>query len=291
MPNAVQYQIVHRTCYQYEGAVTVSHHLAHLAPRPLPTQRCPWHEIQITPPPVGRSVHSDAFGNVTTYFEIEGRHTELDVISRSFVEVMPCELPAHHETAPWELVRDACQAPMLTPSSAAGEFRFASPLVPIARDFAEYALPDFLPGRPILAAIDALMKRIFREFRFDTRATDVATPVNEVLKNRAGVCQDFAHLMLGLCRTHGIPARYVSGYFLNQHKLPGEIEASHAWIEVYIPGYGWKGYDPTHRRPSDTRYVKIAVGRDYSDIRPVGGTFRGRGTRQMVVEVSVQRML
>jgi transglutaminase-like putative cysteine protease len=96
--------------------------------------------------------------------------------------------------------------------------------------------------------------------------------------------------MLGLCRTHGIPARYVSGYFLNQHKLPGEIEASHAWIEVFIPGFGWKGYDPTHRREPDTRYVKIAAGRDYGDIRPVGGTFRGKGTREMVVEVSVKRM-
>ena len=112
----------------------------------------------------------------------------------------------------------------------------------------------------------------------------------EVVKKREGVCQDFAHLMLGLCRIHGIPARYVSGYFLNQHKLPGEIEASHAWIEVFIPGHGWKGYDPTHRRVTDTRYIKIAAGRDYADIRPVGGTFRGKGTRKMLVEVSVQRL-
>jgi transglutaminase-like putative cysteine protease len=111
-----------------------------------------------------------------------------------------------------------------------------------------------------------------------------------VINKKQGVCQDFTHLMLGICRTHGIPARYVSGYFLNQHKLPGEIEASHAWLEVFIPDYGWKGYDPTHRRESDTRYVKLAVGRDYADIRPIGGTFRGKGTRKMVVEVSVQRI-
>jgi transglutaminase-like putative cysteine protease len=137
----------------------------------------------------------------------------------------------------------------------------------------------------------AIGEHIHRNYKYTPLSTNVNTRAVEVVKKKQGVCQDFAHLMLGLCRTHGIPARYVSGYFLNKNRLPGEIEASHAWLEVFIPGYGWKGYDPTHRRETDTRYVKLAVGRDYSDIRPVGGTFRGKGTRKMVVEVTVDRVV
>ena len=93
--------------------------------------------------------------------------------------------------------------------------------------------------------------------------------------------------MLAMCRSQGIPARYVSGYFFNEERRPDEIEASHAWVEVFLPGYGWRGFDPTHDRPADTRYVSLATGRDYGDIRPISGTYRGRGTRQLTVEVAV----
>jgi transglutaminase-like putative cysteine protease len=108
-----------------------------------------------------------------------------------------------------------------------------------------------------------------------------------VLATRRGVCQDYAHAMLALCRVQGIPARYVSGYFHNVERLPGEIEASHAWVETLLPGYGWKGFDPTHDRIVDTRYIRLATGRDYGDIRPVSGTFRGRGTRLLTVDVKI----
>jgi transglutaminase-like putative cysteine protease len=118
----------------------------------------------------------------------------------------------------------------------------------------------------------------------------VNTRPEEVVKMRKGVCQDFAHVLLGMCRSVGIPARYVSGYFFNPDRQPDELEASHAWVEVFLPGYGWKGFDPTHNRMPDTRYVKLAVGRDYGDIRPISGTFRGKGTRQMAVEVRVRRL-
>jgi transglutaminase-like putative cysteine protease len=103
-----------------------------------------------------------------------------------------------------------------------------------------------------------------------------------------GVCQDFAHVMLGLCRQSGIPARYVSGYFFNNRRRPGEIEASHAWVEVMVPGFGWTAFDPTHDRVADERYVKVATGRDYADIRPVSGTYKGAPTRSLKVEVAVR---
>ena len=114
-----------------------------------------------------------------------------------------------------------------------------------------------------------------------TRATDA-------IKLRAGVCQDFAHVALGMCRCSGIPARYVSGYFIKLNRQDNEEEASHAWIEAYVPGFGWAGYDPTHDRPSDERYIKAASGRDYADIRPVSGTYRGGKTRSLVVDVKVR---
>jgi transglutaminase-like putative cysteine protease len=128
---------------------------------------------------------------------------------------------------------------------------------------------------------------IKRTFTYVPKLTTVNTKPAEVVRTRQGVCQDFAHVMLGICRIHGIPARYVSGYFYNPNHAPDEIEASHAWIEAYLPGHGWKGFDPTHNRVTDTRYIKVAVGRDYGDIRPVSGTFRGVGTREFAVEVQV----
>jgi transglutaminase-like putative cysteine protease len=135
----------------------------------------------------------------------------------------------------------------------------------------------------------AIGAHIKRTFTYTPRHTTVNTRPAEVVLSRQGVCQDFAHVMLGICRTHGIPARYVSGYFFNPNRNPEDIEASHAWVEVYLPGHGWKGFDPTHNRPADTRYVKVAIGRDYDDIRPLNGTFRGSGTRELAVEVRVMR--
>jgi transglutaminase-like putative cysteine protease len=137
------------------------------------------------------------------------------------------------------------------------------------------------------AASVAFGEHVHGILTYTPNSTKVNTRVLDVLETRCGVCQDYAHLMVGLCRSIGIPARYISGYFLNPSRKPGDIEASHAWVEVLLPGYGWRGYDPTHRRMPGTNYVKLAVGRDYGDIRPVGGTFRGRGTKEMSVEVHV----
>jgi transglutaminase-like putative cysteine protease len=130
---------------------------------------------------------------------------------------------------------------------------------------------------------------VHRTFAYRAHVTGVATLATDALKLRAGVCQDFAHVMLGLCRTQGIPARYVSGYFLIRNPRPGETEASHAWVEAFIPGFGWAAYDPTHDRPANERYIKVAVGKDYADIRPVSGTYRGAPTRELRVEVEVRQ--
>jgi transglutaminase-like putative cysteine protease len=288
----MKYQIVHCTTYRYEGSVTVSHHLARLAPRRLPNQRCPWHEIEIQPIPVGRGVYVDAFGNTATYFEVEGKHEELVVTARSLVEVFPANAQAPESSPPWESVREACHEQKLTPGSDAGIFRFASPMVPTGQDFAAYAKPDFPPGRPVLEAVTAFMARVFQDFRFDPRATDVTTPVADVLKNRAGVCQDFAHLMLACLRSLGLPARYVSGY-LETVPPPGQArlvgaDASHAWISVFCGEQaGWVDADPTNNLLPGERHISVAWGRDFSDVSPLRGVTLGAGGQWLEVSVDV----
>ncbi|MFT4176126.1 MAG: transglutaminase family protein [Luteolibacter sp.] len=288
----MKYELIHRTKYVYDGAVTVSHHLARLAPRRLPSQVCPWHHLEIRPEPVDKGVHEDSYGNITAYFEIEGRHTELEVIAHSFVEVSSVIQPDPASTSAWETVRDACQTHQLTQGSQAGMFRFPSPMVPVSADFADYARSEFPPGRPILQALIGLTGKIHREFTFDTRATDVATPVTEVLKKRAGVCQDFAHLMLGCLRSLGLPARYVSGYLetqppAGQARLTG-ADASHAWISLFCgEELGWVDADPTNNLLPGERHITVAWGRDFSDVSPLRGVTLGAGGQTLRVAVDV----
>lgn len=289
----MRYSLTHRTHYKYEGAVSVSHHLARLAPRFLPGQRCPWHVIEVKPEPVGRSLHNDVYGNETAYFECEGSHTELEVTSRSLVEVFPTHLPAPESTPSWENIVLESSADKLNLSTEAGAFRFGSPMVPLGEQFADYARPDFTPGRPILQATMALMKRIFDECDFDPTATDVATPVAEVLKKKAGVCQDFAHLMLACLRSLGLPARYVSGYLETlpppgQKRLVG-ADASHAWISIFCgESAGWIDCDPTNNLLPSERHITVAWGRDFSDVSPLRGVTLGAGGQSLEVMVDVE---
>ncbi len=291
----MKYRLIHRTRYTYEGAVTVSHHMARLVPRTLPGQNCPWHELEIHPTPVGRGVHLDSFGNETTYFEIEGKHETLEVISRSLVEVSPAIYRDPRSTPPWELIREACQFEKLTPGSEAGAFRFSSPMVPLGKEFAEYAGGEFYPGRPILEAVLGLTNCIHKDFMFDPKATEVTTPVAEVLKKRAGVCQDFAHVMLACLRSLGLPARYVSGY-LETAPPPGKIkltgaDASHAWVSVFCgEPAGWIDTDPTNNILPGDRHVTVAWGRDFSDVSPLRGVTLGAGGQKLDVAVDVLRV-
>jgi transglutaminase-like putative cysteine protease len=133
-----------------------------------------------------------------------------------------------------------------------------------------------------------VMQFICNEFEYEPEATTVHTPIAEAIAHRKGVCQDFTHVMLGMCRSLRIPARYVSGYLYNGplDELEG-AQASHAWCEVYIPDYGWRALDPTNNQQADERYIKVAVGRDYGDIVPVQGTYRGAGAKKMTVDVNV----
>jgi len=275
--------ISHLTRYTYDGPVKDSFNEARLQPISDSLQQCREFRFRLDPETPVRD-YPDFYTNCVHYFDVPDPHETLEVEATSLVQTMPETRGVIPAVAPRQL-KD--------PSIGEHYFDFlhSSEFVSLGADVWREsldALPDGL--QDVWSDVVKVGEHIHRNYKYTPLSTNVNTRSDEVIKKKQGVCQDFAHLMIGICRTHGIPARYVSGYFLNRHKLPGEIEASHAWIETYIPGYGWKGYDPTHRRETDTRYVKIAVGRDYSDIRPVGGTFRGKGTRNMVVEVSVQRV-
>lgn len=290
------YQISHRTLYSYDSPVTVAHYIARLQPRQLPTQSCPWHEVHIRPEPGCRSTgRTDAFGNTLVYFEVEGTHAELEVVARSFVRLIPRSLPDPADTPPWESIRDACRSNEWSAATAAAEFISPSPLLPHLPEIAAFAAPSFPPGRPVLEAVLDLNTRIFTGFQFDPAATSAATPVAESFRQRRGVCQDFAHIMIAALRSMGLPARYVSGYLETlpppgQEKLVG-ADASHAWVSCWCgDAAGWIDADPTNDLLPTGRHITVGWGRDFSDISPLTGVSIGSGRQTLQVGVDVMAL-
>ena len=289
------YAITHRTSYGYGSAVSVSHHLAHLRPRDLPRQQVSDYTVTVEPAPTASSEHIDYYGNAVRFFTIGTPHERLVVTARSRIRIAAPLLPNPAQTMAWEQVRARCAKDVLTPDSAVGEFRFDSPHIARKPAFADYAAPSFPKDRPLLEGVMDFTARIFRDFKFDSRATTVATPLDEVLKKRRGVCQDFAHLAIAGLRSLGLPARYVSGYLETQPprgkaRLVG-ADASHAWLAVWCPGHGWIDTDPTNNVLPGERHVTVAWGRDFSDVSPVRGVVVGGGGHSLGVSVDVARVM
>jgi transglutaminase-like putative cysteine protease len=291
----VRYHIHHETEYAYEHAVSVSRQALHLAPRPLPWQRCLSYELHVDPQPTFRHDENDCFGNPVTRLEIDTPHRQLAVVAEMDVEVGARREPALDESPAWEDVaaRFIYVAGLIP---AAGElesaaYRAESPLVRLGDDLAHYARASFLPRTPLLRASADLMARIHRDFRYDTGATHVATPLAEVFEMRHGVCQDFAHVMVGCLRALGLPARYISGY-LRTEPPPGQprligADASHAWVAVHCPRHGWVDFDPTNAVRPDLDHITLAWGRDFGDVSPMRGIILGGGRQQLTVRVTV----
>jgi len=280
----------HITTYLYGQPVSICHTEVHLVPRSGPNQRVVSHELEVRPEPAFQLTRTDYFGNEFTYFCINEPHQTLTVTSLSQVDLHPEDLPEKSATPPWEKVRDQVREPGPPGSEdeffRALEFTFSSPFVKIGEPFAAYAAPSFTPGRPIVEAAFDLCHRIFTEFRYDPRATTISTPVDDVLKSRRGVCQDFAHLMISCLRSLGLPARYVSGYLRSGKDSVGN-EASHAWCSTWFPEFGWVDFDPTNDVMPRNNHVTIAYGRDYTDVAPVNGVAIGGGEQMINVSVEV----
>ena len=294
--SAVRYHVLHETRYDYGSPVSLSQQQLHLSPRILAWQQVEEQCVDIEPTPSWRRDGLDAFGNPVTWIAFHAPHDSLLIRSVMTVAVEP-HLPGDLEDSPpWEAVRDRLAYDSTDPQAAdldATRFLFESPHVRIKHELADYAADCFPPGQPLLLGVQALMAKIFSEFTFDPEATTVSTPVLEVLENKRGVCQDFAHLMIACLRAMGLAARYVSDYLLTRPP-PGKprligADASHAWVSVYVPGseYGWVDFDPTNNLLPDTEHITLSFGRDFSDISPLRGIILGGGGAEPEVAVTV----
>ncbi len=297
---AVVLEVEHETRYGYAAPVTQAQHLAYLKPLHDARQQLLQYELHIDPAPPQRLYDTDSYGNARMLFSLNQPHRELRVRARSRVAVSPRGPGLDAARSPrWEVLRERLRYDAGTRYDPAVEFAQPSPFVPRLQLLRDYARASFGPGEPVAQGALDLMRRIHADFEFKTASTDVDTPLAEVFEQRAGVCQDFAHLMIAALRMTGLAARYVSGYLLTvpppgQEPLLG-ADASHAWVQVYCPDTpglagGWLELDPTNDLVPDTHHVRLALGRDYGDVTPLRGVIRGGGRHTLAVRVNTRRL-
>ena len=277
--------VYHRTHHAYAAPVRDSHNEARLQPADTALQSRLSFQLTVQPPP-RLSYHLDFYLNCVHSIDVSLPHEELTVEAVSVVSTRDAPpLPADASPAPLSAIAACARLPECY------DFLQPSTYVEIGPDAGRLAL-DVAAGRTdAWQAALSMMRFVHTGFVYLPAVTHVHTTMQEALRLRHGVCQDFAHVMIGLCRALGIPARYVSGYLYNGpvDQLKG-TQASHAWVEIYLPGVGWRGLDPTNDQQTNARYVTIASGRDYADVSPLRGTYRGTAQRKLSVEVLVTCM-
>jgi transglutaminase-like putative cysteine protease len=228
----------------------------------------------------------DYYGNDVTSFEILEKHDRLEATAESIVEVVP-DTAESLSLISWEEARNLIAEGSDPACLAASEFIYNSPYVPALPQLGRYASETFVPQRSLLESVRDLTHRIHEEFKYSPKATSIDVLLKDVLRKREGVCQDFAHVMTGVLRSVRLAARYVSGYVRPGPKVLG-AQASHAWVEVFFPGSGWRGFDPTNDLMVSDNHVTLAWGRDYGDVTPVKGITLGGGEQTVEVEVYVR---
>ncbi len=285
------YRVRHVTRYDYRSPVNLSVHLGHLRPRRLLSQQVLSAEVRAAPAVSWRREGSDHFGNDVTWLSLDAPHAAFEVTAEATVDVRFPDPPDPAATPSWETVAQVAAAGGPDGWQAA-EFVFDSPLAQAPEEAQAYAASSFTPKRPILAVLLDINARIKRDFTFRSGVTTTSTPIREVLRRRQGVCQDFAHLMISLLRSFGIPARYVSGY-IRTFRSPGQprrlgADQSHAWVGAWLgPQHGWVDLDPTNGIVVRDEHVMLGWGRDYSDVAPLIGVILGGGKQTLSVEVEL----
>lgn len=276
--------VLHRTSFHYGMPVIDSINTLRLEPRTFPFQKTLSGLIRVLPATRVRRF-TDLFQNITHHFELPAPHMRLEIESRIKVHNLTLEVP--------QASRTATLADYADPSIRERTWQFLQESRRVSRhpEIWRQALDLCADKTSVFDKTCAMMEWIHVEFAYESGSTDASTHLEEAFKLRCGVCQDFTHVLLGLCRSVGIPARYASGYLYNgpSDTLVGS-QASHAWAEVYLPAVGWIGFDPTNNTLADERYVKVAVGRDYEDVAPVRGTYHGTGQCLMDIEVVVEKV-
>ena len=292
----MRYRIKHITEYQYASRVSHCYNMAHLMPRNSRRQKCLSTHLDIQPGATFNVKREDYFGNWAHHFEIHNPHKKLRIVATSDVEtkdqvsMMDLDLGVTCAQAR-ELMRNSKDLDVLL----AREFMLDSGMVRTSDELRDYAAELFSDDKSLLKATLELTQKIYREFKYNPQATTIATPIAEVMENREGVCQDFAHVQIGILRALGFAAKYVSGYLETlpapgQEKLVG-ADASHAWISVYAPGEGWFEFDPTNNCMVGEQHIITAWGRDFYDVTPLCGVIFGGGNAPILtVSVDVQRI-
>jgi transglutaminase-like putative cysteine protease len=294
MTSTVRYRIRHETTYEYRNDVVHSHQLLHLVPRPTAYQQCLEHTINVTPAFYRKRNEIDTFGNLVTRVEFDHPHRKLEVATDMEVEVHARPTVDVADSIPWERAASELTYRGVDPardSLEATKFKHESPYVRIKTLFNEYAADCFPRGQPVLACAQALSTKLHEDFRYAPGETTISTPLIEVLKSRRGVCQDFSHLMIACLRARGLAARYVSGYIRQIPESPDALVgwgASHAWVAVFAPPFGWMELDPTNDVFAGTDHISVAWGRDFGDVSPLRGIILGGGSHRLTVGVKVE---
>ena len=271
----MKYDILHRTRYTYASPVRDSFNDVRLQPMPIPEQVVESFLLKVLP--AARLTHfTDFYSNWVNHFEIIEPHSYLTIEAQSRVITKP---PA---PLPEEKICSFTKMSEAPNIERCFDYMQASRFVELSPDAWKLALDATDGIDDAWLAVLALMRFVNTHLKYESYSTHVHTHMRDVLKDRRGVCQDFAHLMIGLCRSLKIPARYVSGYLATE-----AASATHAWTEVFIPGHGWRGLDPTHNCQPGETYIKLGNGRDYADVPPIAGNYRGTREHKMEVEVKI----
>ena len=276
----MKWDIFHSTRYEYVSAVRDSVNNICLQPMPIPEQTVESFILKVLP--ASRLTHShDLFSNRVSRFEITEPHNSLVIEAQSRVHTHPpAPLPATEKLCSFAAIQTVPNIENWH------DYLQSSRFVGLSPEAWRLALDATHGQDDAWLAVLALMEFVFGFLKYESYSTHVHTHMAEVMKDRRGVCQDFAHLLIGLCRALKIPARYVSGYLATE-----KASATHAWVEVFIPGHGWRGLDPTHNRQIGETYVKIGHGRDYADVPPVSGNYHGTRERKMTVTVKITAII
>jgi transglutaminase-like putative cysteine protease len=286
------YKIIHRTAYKYKYPVSAGNHVACLKPRTLLRHRLMHSELCVQPAPATMTERVDYFGNLLYFFTVQEPHKELVVEARSDVIMEENAASGPQQSLQWEEAAGSLAKDHSPAGLDAYQFKFESPRIRLRPEFAAYGLQSFTPGRPLREGLLDLTARIHKDFRFDSKVTNVRTTPEEVFQKRRGVCQDFAHFQIACLRSLNLSARYVSGY-LRTYPPPGQprlvgADASHAWVSAYCPGSGWLDLDPTNNLVPSNGHVTLAWGRDYGDVSPLRGLILGGGSHALTVAVDME---
>lgn len=281
----MELKVYHRTEYRYSSPARDSVNEVKLSPNDSKSQKCASSLISVIPP-ARPAPYMDLYGNQSHHIEVPQKHEKLVVEARMRVHTAPT---LKIEDYPYGTKMSSLKG--LAGRDDCHPFLQSSPYVDVNPKVWRVAVDIMDASGDVFQTGYAIMEHIFKEYRYQPGATAVTTHANEVIKKKIGVCQDFAHAMVAFCRSLKIPARYVSGYFFDgtrDHSLRGS-EATHAWVEIFVEGFGWIGLDPTNNKVVDDTYIVLAVGRDYTDVAPVVGSYFGGGTSTLIVHVAVRR--